>query len=257
MNLVLVVFAVIGTSLASQSHQQNPRPWWNTTRTSGRIVGGFEISIAEVPWQVSLRDGNHFCGGSIIGSKWVLTAAHCIESSNNPRPSIRYGSSNSENGYTAKLKRSIRHPNYKGSDYDYALLELAQSISFSNNVKAITLPQQDETVYAGTMCLVSGWGTTQNFWDDTTKLRAANVPTIAYDDCNEAYYGKITPRMICAGYWNGGIDSCQGDSGGPLACGGTLIGVVSWGYGCGEPEYPGVYSRVAAVRNWIRKTSGI
>lgn len=76
--------------------------------------------------------------------------------------------------------------------------------------------------------------------------------------CNAAYaiYGGVTDRMICAGYPEGGKDSCQGDSGGPLVANGKLVGVISWGVDCAKPEMPGVYSRVAAVRDWIRSSSG-
>lgn len=63
--------------------------------------------------------------------------------------------------------------------------------------------------------------------------------------------------MVCAGYENGGFDSCQGDSGGPLVSDGVLVGVVSWGKGCAEPGFPGVYAKVSAVREWIYKQTGV
>lgn len=93
------------------------------------------------------------------------------------------------------------------------------------------------------------------------RLRAAVVPIANQDYCNKQYKGKITPRMICAGYEEGGKDSCQGDSGGPLICSNNqnvqLIGVVSFGSGCAKPKYPGVYARVTSAREWINSITGI
>lgn len=83
------------------------------------------------------------------------------------------------------------------------------------------------------------------------------MPIVDREDCELAYknVNPVTSRMICAGDFGvGGKDSCQGDSGGPLSANGTLYGIVSWGMGCGQPEYPGVYTNVAALRSWILET---
>lgn len=104
-------------------------------------------------------------------------------------------------------------------------------------------------------------GNTQKRDEPNDRLRAAIVPIANQDYCNKQYRGKITPRMICAGYKEGGKDSCQGDSGGPLIdeVDGTpqLVGVVSFGSGCAKPKYPGVYARVTAAREWIGSVTGI
>lgn len=85
------------------------------------------------------------------------------------------------------------------------------------------------------------------------------MPIVNQESCSRAYasFNGITDRMICAGYTEGGKDACQGDSGGPLVANGTLVGIVSWGYGCANANYPGVYSRVAAARDWVRERSGV
>lgn len=90
-------------------------------------------------------------------------------------------------------------------------------------------------------------------------MRAAVVPIYNQEKCAKAYknIGTITDRMICAGFDKGGKDACQGDSGGPLVTNNVLVGVVSWGYGCAVPNFPGVYSRVASVRHWITEQSGV
>lgn len=99
----------------------------------------------------------------------------------------------------------------------------------------------------------------KNPGDSRYHLRAAEVPVVNQEACGQAYesFGGITDRMICAGHTEGGKDACQGDSGGPLVAEGKLIGIVSWGYGCARPNYPGVYSRVAVVRDWIRENAGV
>lgn len=105
-------------------------------------------------------------------------------------------------------------------------------------------------------------GNTQNSEESRASLRAAMVPVANQSYCNDRYNGMITPRMICAGFKEGGKDSCQGDSGGPMTFDvdedtRQLVGVVSFGTGCAEPTYPGVYGRVTSVRSWIKSETGI
>lgn len=102
-------------------------------------------------------------------------------------------------------------------------------------------------------------GETQNANESNDMVRAARVPTVNQAKCNQEYNGGITDRMICAGYDEGGKDTCQGDSGGPLVLESAkqLIGVVSFGNGCAQPNHAGVYVRVSAVRPWIKANSGV
>lgn len=122
------------------------------------------------------------------------------------------------------VERIINHENYntRTQDYDVALLELSENLEFSDSIKPIALPNDNEMTNVGTMCLVSGWGDKKRFMVlRKTELRAVEVPIINQNKCNNNYrmYGGITSRMICAGFDKGGKDACQGDSGGPLACG--------------------------------------
>lgn len=158
------------------------------------------------------------------------------------------------------VKKIIRHENYNPYiiDYDFSLLELTEPLKLTESVQVVPLPEQDTEVPTGGACSVSGWGNTQAIGEGREQLRVAIVPVVGQSDCEAAYQGfTISPRMICAGYKEGGKDSCQGDSGGPLVYNGVLNGVVSWGLGCAQPNYPGVYARVAAARDWIRQNSGV
>ncbi|XP_031623267.1 trypsin-4-like [Contarinia nasturtii] len=240
-----------------------------------RIVGGFETSIEKNPWQVSLLSSDwHTCGGSIISANYVLTAAHCTsgysvaQDADFPRIrfrgeySVRVGSSSKGSGGSIiKVKRVIRHKDYSDYtlDFDFSLLELATKLSFSVKIQPIALPDADISIKDGEISLVSGWGATQNSTESNKMLRAVYVPIINQQTCNKAYNGKITDRMICAGYEQG--DSGFGDSGGPLSLKRNgvwiLVGTVSWGAGCAQPNYPGVYGRVSSVRSWIKNETGI
>ncbi|XP_065073552.1 trypsin 5G1-like [Ochlerotatus camptorhynchus] len=263
--ILLTVAGVLATTSQALSSPWNPlRPWSNSVlRSSGRIVGGFEVDIADVPFQVSLQaEYGHFCGGSIINSTWVLTAGHCASTSDDPQLSVRVGSTlHAEGGQLVTVKRVIQHPEYNiGTiDYDFSLLELSEELQLSEQFFAVDLPEQDEPVEDGSCLQVSGWGNTQNALESGKELRATNVPAVNQQKCVEAYasFGEVTPRMLCAGFDKGGKDACQGDSGGPLVEGTKLVGVVSWGKGCAEEGYPGVYSRVATVREWIKEISGV
>ncbi|XP_050072540.1 trypsin 3A1-like [Anopheles maculipalpis] len=228
-----------------------------------RIVGGVPVDIRDFPYQVSLRRGRHFCGGSIIDVEWILTAAHCTRTINARSLWVHVGSTHvNEGGRSVKVRRILQHPKQNSwSDYDFSLLHLDQPLNFSESVQPIRLrrPSADEVDGGpsdGTLRKVSGWGNTHNPDESALVLRAANVPLTNHQRCSEVYegIGSVTESMICAGYDEGGKDSCQGDSGGPLVCDDQLTGVVSWGKGCAEPGFPGVYAKVSTAYEWIEQT---
>lgn len=183
---------------------------------TGKIVGGLPIAIETAPHQISLQSRNfHICGGSIISLNFILTACHCTYGNSAEDMSIRAGSERyREGGVVIQVKTIIQHEkfDYFTIDFDFSLLELEQPLEFSDRIKAIALPEQDEKVEDETLCLVTGWGNTQNVQESREKLRAAIVPSVNQEDCNKAYqsYGGITDRMICAGFQRGQVDACQG-----------------------------------------------
>merc|ERR1711964_900067 len=204
-----------------------------------KIVGGYECRKNSAPYQVSLNSGYHFCGGSLISSTWVVSAAHCYKS----RVQVRLGEHNiAVNEGTEQWinsARVIKHPRYSSYNInnDIMLIKLSKPATFTPQVQPVALPTSCAS--AGTMCTVSGWGNTMGYWDDSDKLQCLDIPILSERDCDNAYPGMITDAMFCAGYLEGGKDSCQGDSGGPVVCNGELQGVVSWGYGCAEEGHPG------------------
>lgn len=157
------------------------------------------------------------------------------------------------------MKRVIVHPNYnsKTIDYDIALLQVDGTIQLNSNVQPVKLATSEPK--AGTIVTVTGWGALKQGGSTSSHLMKVSLPIVARSECQNAYknYNTITNRMICAGYTQGGKDSCQGDSGGPMVAGGTLYGIVSWGYKCAQPKYPGVYTNVANLRSWIKSNSGV
>nr|XP_031526367.1 transmembrane protease serine 5 isoform X3 [Vicugna pacos] len=164
----------------------------------------------------------------------------------------------------ALVERIIAHPLYSAQthDYDMALLQLRTPLHFSDTVGAVCLPAEDQDFPRGSQCWVSGWGHTDtSHTHSSDMLQDTTVPLLSTQLCNSScvYSGALTPRMLCAGYLDGRADACQGDSGGPLVCldGGTwrLVGVVSWGHGCAEPNHPGVYAKVAEFLDWIHDTT--
>ncbi|XP_011501547.1 PREDICTED: trypsin-1-like [Ceratosolen solmsi marchali] len=225
-----------------------------------RIVGGTETDIRHHPYQVTLQySGMHNCGGSIISKKWIVTAAHCISISGYTY-TVGAGSNHRFNGKLYNVSRLVPHPNYVlfGNDYDIALIKIAEKFKYSPNIKPIKLPKRE--LKHGETVNVTGWGLITEGGSDTDILMKVTLPIVNRKLCKSAYkhINLITNRMICAGrLGSGGKDSCQGDSGGPLSANDTLYGIVSWGYGCARPNYPGVYTNVAYFRRWIANITGI
>ncbi|XP_047456187.1 transmembrane protease serine 3 [Mugil cephalus] len=236
------------------------RPLFNT-----RIVGGNVSRPGQFPWQVSLHFKNeHLCGGSIITSHWILTAAHCVygfETSSHWTVHVGLTEQLVHGAQSLAVESIVYHYRYrpKGLDYDIALIKLARPLIFNGLVEPICLPNYGEEFKEGTMCWISGWGATEEDGETSVILRSATVPLISTKTCNQpdVYMGLITSWMICAGYLEGGVDSCQGDSGGPLACEilsvWKLVGATSWGSGCALRNKPGVYASITQSLTWIRQ----
>lgn len=223
-----------------------------------RIVGGKSVSILEHPHQARLLVFNtHTCGASIISQKWVITAAHCTR---NPVSyySVSVGSSGNS-GIKYSVNRIISHPMFNSNtlDYDVSLVEVKGTIGLSSVTRPIVLATSEPR--NGAIVNITGWGALSESGNSPSMLQVVSVPIINRGRCQNAYTGfaNVTERMICAGVEEGGKDSCQGDSGGPLSSNGILYGIVSWGYGCARPRYPGVYTNVALLRSWIAKMSGV
>lgn len=258
---ILTVVAVTGTIIPYIAGDLFPKP----RLIDGRIVGGEIVDIVQVPYQISLLyNGFHICGGSLISKTKVLSAAHCVHKQSASMFSIRTGSSRMGfGGKVVKVTNITVHPLYnpRNVDYDFSILELEDYDEKHVKQSFVSLPGAGDELEDGTMLMVSGWGNTKNSSESNSLLRAVKVPKFNQEKCNRAYqiYGGVTERMICAGFDKGGKDACQGDSGGPLvdAEHKTLVGVVSWGYGCAVPNYPGIYSKVSSVRDWIKENSGV
>ncbi|GAB0095143.1 trypsin [Sergentomyia squamirostris] len=230
-------------------------------RSDSKIVSGEVIDITNVPCQVSVKhDQSHKCGGSILNKRFILTAAHCLKLFQVKRTTVSAGSNNPyENETSFNAKAFYLHPLYETVDYDFGIIELSEDILFNERQKSASLPQADEDIPDGTLLQASGWGQTNNISESPYILRGVKLPKIDQVTCRLAYSKhttSITDRMLCAGYFEGGLDSCYGDSGGPLLSGNTIVGVTSWGISCGCPGYPGVYAKVSAVRQWIRDITG-
>uniref|UniRef100_A0A672ZDR8 Transmembrane serine protease 3a n=1 Tax=Sphaeramia orbicularis TaxID=375764 RepID=A0A672ZDR8_9TELE len=238
-------------------------------RFTTRIVGGNLSRPGQFPWQVSLHiGGEHLCGGSIITSRWIVTAAHCMEGFADPSIwGVHVGLTElpAHLAQSLSVEQILYHAKYRRSklDYDIALIKLKTPLVFNGLIQPICLPNHGEQFEEGTMCWISGWGSTDDGGESSIVLRSAMVPLLSTKTCSQpdVYPGLISPWMICAGYLGGGIDSCQGDSGGPLACEDSstwkLVGATSWGIGCGDRNRPGVYTRITQSLNWIRQQMGV
>ena len=230
------------------------------------IVGGSAANIADFPWQVSLQSGGHFCGGSILNQSWILTAAHCVEGTSASSLRVRAGATTwSTGGQLRAVSRVIVHPSYNGDEtrgFDIALLQLSSPLSYTTTVQPIRLVTAQEDAQgataASTVATVSGWGATREGGRGSSTLLAVSIPIVSNAQAAQLYRIPMPASVLTAGLvGQGGADSCQGDSGGPLvvqsAAGPRQAGVVSWGFGCGRAQYPGVYTRVSSYQSWLEQ----
>lgn len=222
-----------------------------------QIVGGTEAEIGSYPFQVGLAyNGFQGCGGSLIAEDWVLTAAHCCGSDNVLIGRHNIAAMDEDGAEDIEVDYEIVHPRYNSLtlNNDISLLKLTRPSAFSS----ITWDDGSQDTSDGTPVTVIGWGTTSSSGPASDVLLEAEVNIVGNSQCNTDYgvTTRITDEMMCAA--SEGKDACQGDSGGPLFVKGTnstsdvQVGIVSWGFGCADPDYPGVYARVSEFDEWIR-----
>ena len=240
----------------------------------GRIVGGTKSRFGEWPWMVSLRQRNknafqHKCGAALLNEYWAITAAHCIEHVAATDLLLRLGEYNVSNdkepfGYVdRRVQLAATHPQFNPVTYEYdlALLRFDEKLRFRKHILPVCLPEGNSS-YANKWATVTGWGRLYEDGPLPDIIRHVKMPIITNRKCEQMYdeagYVEAVPYIfICAGLAKGGRDSCEGDSGGPLVLEENgrfnLIGIVSWGIGCGVALQPGVYTRITEFTDWIHQ----
>ena len=246
----------------------------NSVQTASAVVGGTVATLSAHNWVVGVAradvaDGYYaqFCGGALLAPNLVITAAHCtFDEANQPYEAsdlhvlINRLRLSSHEGQRIQVTRIVRHAGFDidGLNDDIALLELAY------DANAPIINWGDLNAIAADRATVFGWGVTED-GSAVDWLHQAELPIVSQPACNIIYkpYGLvITDNMLCAGNILGGVDACTGDSGGPLVVYDSeraewvLVGIVSWGAGCGASGAYGVYTNVSAYAGWVVEQRG-
>jgi len=257
---VLASIGVAATVTMANADQSADQTSGNTVQP--KIIGGQPTTIEENPYMVALTqpDGFQFCGGAIVAPHKILTAAHCTQGTQPADIKVVAGrtSLSQDEGVTANVTNIWVNPNFNANTMvnDSSVLTLDQDLPQAP--LQIATAEDTDLYTAGANSTVLGWGTDES-GNTSDVLKKVDVPVTADADCTASYNEQFDPNtMVCAGLKEGGKDSCQGDSGGPLVgmkADGTLreIGIVSWGQGCAEPNFYGVYGRVSAMSDLIQE----
>ncbi|HEY3006423.1 MAG TPA: serine protease [Kribbellaceae bacterium] len=251
----LTVMTLAATGLAAGTASAATRPG-----SPERIVGGTVASTKNAPWAIQLSNrfspdpNGEYCGATLVKANKLVTAAHCMDQPIGSYTAIqgRDDLRDKKAGKTSRIARIWVDPRYgRTGGHDVAVLTLRTPFT---GVKTLPLETNKKADRFGAPAVVYGWGETENT-GPYDRFMAVKAPVLSDAVCSQpGVYGAdfVPDGEICAGYPDGGKDSCQGDSGGPLVLNGRLFGVVSWGEGCADAGYPGVYAQVATYATAIQ-----
>lgn len=228
-----------------------------------RIIGGETHDIAQAPYLVSIRykknntaPFEHRCAGTIYSSNIILTTATCLVGLDSKRLHIKAASSyrTQFDGLLYLVDKFIIHPDYNiwFTDNDLALVKLSFNLTADRPKEISPIAIANEVPKAGSVTSIAGWGSTNSSasYDFAEELQITQVSVVEQSKCKAAYgEERITPAMLCAGSER--KDACLGDAGGPLVYRGNAVGLVSWGWGCGSSDFPGVYTNLVVFKSWI------
>uniref|UniRef100_A0A803JZ77 Granzyme A n=1 Tax=Xenopus tropicalis TaxID=8364 RepID=A0A803JZ77_XENTR len=230
------------------------------------IIDGREAASHSRPYMAYIYSRTGSCGGTLIKQNWVLTAAHCVVNNSEVILGAHKVKSRENEQQRFSVARAIPHPcfEWKKKIHDIQLLQIKGAAKLNKFVSVLKLPTTDMDVKPGSSCSTAGWGVTKpNGKTPSDVLREVNVTVVDRGTCNKIYKKfktEISTNMLCAGAPKKSdkkYDACQGDSGGPLICGKEFSGIVSFGKKCGDPKYPGIYTRLTArYLQWIRDVTG-
>ncbi|KAJ8673039.1 hypothetical protein QAD02_004300 [Eretmocerus hayati] len=220
----------------------------------------------EFPHQVSIQiHHSHTCGGTLIGVKHVLTAAHCVSDLKAHGTAnllyVEVGAISLKEGQRIKVAGYKVHDQYQGSSisgsaifaHDIAILQLAIPVTISNRVNIINLPKEGEEIPVGAHTTVSGFGSTRIGGPNSDVLRKASMRIVSFSYCQSHWpQNRLLPSQICASYE---IDqgTCAGDSGGPMIYAGKIVGIVSCGSSVCQNGVPDLYTKVSYYIPFIKE----